>query len=189
MIMDKGRLTRFDTYRPPQLTEVAVVEFDNETDSEFDYAHFTSAPGAEVDLTGEAMTGKTGHEKEAFNLDNPVEPLIGLLCKDNDDRNFMLAVGAGIDIVYREGRDKQGNPIRDVQKISGFYDELKSRPLIIGSQPARFGGDLRLVGVLARPCTSEFVLESNVEGPPNKKPNPLAIANTYLLDYLKTHPE
>lgn len=189
--MDQGRLTRFDTYRPPQLTEVAVVEFDNESDDEYKYAHFTSMQGAEVDLTGKAMTGKTGREKDAFDLNDVNEPLIGFLCKDNDGQNFMLAVGGGCgkDVVYREGRDKQGGQIRDVQKFSGFYDELASHPLIIGSNPARFGGDLKLVGVLARPGVSDHVLESNVEGRPNKKPNPLVAANTYLLDYLKTHAE
>lgn len=187
---NKGRLARFDTYRPPQLTEVAVVEFDNEPDTDYRYAHFTSTQGAEIDLTGAAMTGKTGHENDAFNLDHPAQPLIGFLCKDNDGQSFMLAVGnAGTDVVYQEGRDRQGKPIRDVQKLSGFYDELKSRPLTIGSRPARFGGDLKLVGVLARPCASGHVLESNVEGRPNKKPNPLTAANTYLLDYLKTHPQ
>lgn len=189
--MNQGKLSHFDTYHPPQLTEVAVVEFDNES-SDYRYAHFTSTQGAEIDLTGAAMTGKTGHEKDAFDLrgGSGNEPLIGFLCKDNDGQSFMLAVAGNMtDVVYREGRDKQGNPIRDVQQFSGFYDELTSRPLVIGSRPARFGGDLKLVGVLAYPCVSDDVLRGKVEGRPNQKPNPLASANKYLLDYSKAHPE
>lgn len=189
--MNQSNLTRFDTYRPPQLTEVAVVEFEGELDDAYRYAHFTSTQGAEIDLTGAAMTGKTGREKDAFNLNDVNEPLVGFLCKDNDDQSFMLAVGGPgeKDAVYREGRDKQGAPIRDVQKLEGFYDELTSRPLTIGSRPARFGGGLRLVGVLARPGVSTDVLKGSVEGPSNKKPNPLIAAGAYLLDYSKTHSE